>query len=69
MEVSLQILSWRECSMIAYLADGYTNKQIGEKFNLSEEDVQKYLQKMMQKKGFNHSYQLISWAYLDGVLK
>lgn len=55
--------------MIAYLADGYTNKQIGDKFKLSEDDVQKYLQKMMLKKGFNHSYQLISWAYLDGVLK
>ncbi|WP_181885007.1 response regulator transcription factor [Pontibacter diazotrophicus] len=69
MKANLQILSWRECSMIAYLADGYTNKQIGEKFNLSEDDVQEYLQKMMKKKGFNHSYQLISWAYLDGVLK
>lgn len=69
MEANLQMLSRRECSMIACLADGFTNKQIGEKFNLSEDDVQKYLQKMMQKKGFNHSYQLISWAYLDGVLK
>lgn len=69
MERKLQILSRRECTMIAYLADGFTHKQIGEKFGLSEDDVQGYLQKMMRIKGFNHSYQLISWAYLDGVLK
>ncbi|GAB3529998.1 hypothetical protein GCM10027443_10020 [Pontibacter brevis] len=69
MEGKLALLSRRECSMIACLADGFTNKQIGEKFGLSEDDVQEYLQKMMRKKGFNHSYQLISWAYLDGVLK
>lgn len=69
MEVKLQILSRRECSMIACLADGYSYKQIGERFGLSESDVQEYLLKMMRKKGFNHSYQLISWAYMDGVLK
>ncbi|MFD3003294.1 helix-turn-helix transcriptional regulator [Pontibacter toksunensis] len=69
MEGKLQKLSRRECSMIACLADGFTNKQIGERFGLSENDVQEYLHKMMQKKGFYHSYQLISWAYLDGVLK
>lgn len=55
--------------MIACLADGNTYKQIGDKFNLSEADVEKYLLKMMRQKGFNHSFQLISWAYLDGVLK
>lgn len=69
MEGKIQILSRRECSMIAYLADGYTEKQIGDKFGLSETVVQEYLVKMMRKKGFHHSYQLISWAYLDGVLK
>lgn len=69
MDKNVQILSGRECSMIACLADGYTNKQIGEKFGLSEEDVQEYLLRMMRQKGFNHSFQLISWAYLDGVLK
>ena len=69
MEGKLQILSRRECSMIACLADGFTNKQIGDKFKLSEDDVQQYLLKMMRKKGFNHSYQLITWAYMDGMLK
>lgn len=69
MDRNIAMLSRRECSMIAYLADGYSNKQIGEKFGLSEGAVQEYLSKMMHKKGFNHSYQLISWAYLDGILK
>lgn len=69
MEGKIKILSRRECSMIAFLADGYTEKQIGDKFGLSEVAVQEYLVKMMRKKGFDHSYQLISWAYLDGVLK
>lgn len=69
MDGNLQILSGRECSMIACLADGFTYQQIGEKFGLTEAVVQEYLLKMMRQKGFDHSYQLISWAYLDGVLK
>jgi DNA-binding NarL/FixJ family response regulator len=69
MENILPVLSRRECSIIAYMAEGYTNEQIGEKHGLSETDIQKYLQNMMQKKGFFHSYQLISWAYLQGILK
>jgi DNA-binding NarL/FixJ family response regulator len=50
------------------MAEGYTNKQIGEKQGISEAAVQEYLHEMMEKQGFYHSFQLISWAYREGVL-
>lgn len=55
--------------MIACLADGYTHKQIGVKLGLSETMVQQNLQDLMHKQGAQHSFELISWAYLNGFLK
>lgn len=55
--------------MIACLADGYNPKQIGEKLGLSETVVQQHLLDLMQKQGAQHSFELISWAYLNGFLK
>ena len=63
------LISRRECSIIACLADGDTNKQIGEKTGLSEAAVQQYLHNLMIKQGVRHSYELISWAYMNGFLK
>ena len=62
-------LTSKECTVIALLAEGLTNSQIGDRFSWSEEQVERCLQKMLQKLGFNHTYQLISWAYREGVLK
>lgn len=55
--------------MIAYLADGLTHEQIGKKLEWSELTVESRLEEMMRKLNMSHSYQLISWAYLEGVLK
>lgn len=66
---SLGFISRRECSLIACLADGYTDEQIGEKIGLSETAVQQNLWNLMRKQGVRHSYELISWAYMNGFLK
>ncbi len=62
------ISSW-ECSIIAYFADGYTPAQIGSKIGLSEMSVKRHLANLKQKHGLHHTYELISWAYLNGFLK
>lgn len=66
---NMGFISRRECSIIACLADGYTHEQIGAKLGLSESAVQQNLREMMRKQGVQHSYALISWAYLNGFLK
>lgn len=66
---SLDLISRQECSIIAGLAEGYTDKQIGEKTGLSETAVQQNLRNLMRKRGVRHSYELISWAYMNGFLK
>ena len=66
---NLPMLSRQDCLIIAHLAEGYTDEQIGEKFGLSPKTVQQHLKDMMRKQGATHSYELISWAYLNGFLK
>ncbi|MFD2247717.1 response regulator transcription factor [Pontibacter ruber] len=66
---NLKQLTNKECRVIALLADGLTNGQIGERFSWSENQVEQCHQKMLRKLGFSHSYQLISWAYREGILK
>ncbi|GAB3811988.1 helix-turn-helix domain-containing protein [Pontibacter rugosus] len=61
--------SEQECLIIAFMADGYTNGQISQQLSCSEPAVEKSLQHMMQKLRLAHLYQLISWAYLEGVLR
>lgn len=48
---NLGLISRRECSLIACLADGYTDEQIGEKIGLSETAVQQNLRNLMRKQG------------------
>lgn len=66
---TLGLISRQECSIIAGLAEGYTNEQIGEKVGLSETAVQQNLWNLMRKQGVRHSYELISCAYMNGFLK
>ncbi|WP_242929299.1 response regulator transcription factor [Pontibacter vulgaris] len=69
MEKNLKILSDRECEILAMLAEGCTIKQIADKLKISESTVEKHSRSMLRKKGFVHPYQLVSWAYSEGVLR
>lgn len=64
-----RLLSERECEIIMLLADGLTNRQIGEAFGVSENTVEVCLQDMLHKLNRKHPNEMITWAYLGGVLK
>lgn len=69
MNRNVRVLSERECKIIALMSEGYTNRQIAEQLSCSSPSVEKSLESMQRKLGVGHLYQLISWAYLEGVLK
>ena len=68
-DIKLKPLSNRECKVIAFLAEGYSTKQIGDKLNWSEHSVEAALLQMRNKLEVKHPFELISWAYMSGVLK
>jgi DNA-binding NarL/FixJ family response regulator len=68
MQRNLKPFTTKECKIIAFLAEGYTCEQIGEALNWSEQSVEDILSQMRQKLEVKHSYELISWAYMTGIL-
>ncbi|MCC9135096.1 response regulator transcription factor [Pontibacter silvestris] len=64
-----KLLNEQECEIIMLLADGLTNKQIGEVFGVTEKAVEVSLQNMLNKLDRKHPNEMITWAYLGGVLK
>ncbi|MBC5774745.1 response regulator transcription factor [Pontibacter sp. KCTC 32443] len=62
------ILSTRERRIIELMAEGCTAETIGNQMNLSTSEVQQRIQKMLQKQGFESTYQLISWAFREAII-
>lgn len=62
-------ISSREYKVIALLADGCTYEQIGAKLNWSEDKVSYVVMTLLNKLCAHHPFELISWAYLKGILK
>ncbi len=69
MEKNVKLLSDRECEIIALLAEGCTTTHIADRLRISEATVEKHCKSMLKKKGFGHPYQLVTWAYSEGVLR
>ena len=69
MERNVRLLSERECEILALLSEGYTYHHIAERLGITVATVEKSLQNMLRKKQFGHAYQLVSWAYREGVLR
>jgi DNA-binding NarL/FixJ family response regulator len=69
MERNLKILTDRECGILALLAEGCSTNQIAAEFNISEATVERHISSMLKKKNYVHPYQLVSWAYNEGVLR
>ncbi|MFD2512347.1 helix-turn-helix transcriptional regulator [Pontibacter locisalis] len=68
MDRNLKPFTSKECKIIAFLAEGYTYKQIGDKLKWSEHTVEDTLLQMRQKLEVKHPFELISWAYMTGIL-
>jgi two-component system response regulator DegU len=69
MERNVRLLSERECEILALLSEGYSHQDIASELKISEASVEKHLRNMLRKKQYGHTYQLVSWAYKEGVLR
>ncbi|MHC2993836.1 hypothetical protein OB13_20470 [Pontibacter sp. HJ8] len=69
MERNVRLLSERECEILALLSEGCSHQNIASELSISEASVEKHLRNMLRKKQFGHTYQLVSWAYKEGVLR
>ncbi len=61
-ESELQGLTDREKRMLALIAEGYTNRAIGEVLHLSEKTVRNHVSQLLRKLGFQRRSQAAAWA-------
>jgi DNA-binding NarL/FixJ family response regulator len=61
-ESELAGLTEREKAMLALIAEGYTNRAIGEVLHLSEKTVRNHVSQLLRKLGFQRRSQAAAWA-------
>ena len=61
-EAELHGLTDRERRMLALIAEGYTNRAIGEALHLSEKTVRNHVSQLLRKLGFQRRSQAAAWA-------
>jgi len=61
-EAELAWLTDRDRRMLVLIAEGYTNRAIGEVLHLSEKTVRNHVSKMLRKLGFERRSQAAAWA-------
>ena len=61
-ESELAGLTDRERRMLALIAEGYTNRAIGERLHLSEKTVRNHVSQLLRKLGFQRRSQAAAWA-------
>lgn len=61
-ENELAALTERERKMLALIAEGYTNRAIGEVLHLSEKTVRNHVSQLLRKLGFQRRSQAAAWA-------
>ena len=61
-ESELAGLTDREKRMLALIAEGYTNRAIGEVLHLSEKTVRNHVSQLLRKLGFQRRSQAAAWA-------
>ncbi|KAF7787973.1 two-component system, NarL family, nitrate/nitrite response regulator NarL [Pseudoalteromonas rubra] len=60
-------ITLREKEVIGYVAQGMTNKQIGDTLCISAKTVDAHRTRVMKKLGFNKSAQLVRFAIKEGI--
>ena len=55
-------LTDRERRMLTLIAEGYTNRAIGEVLHLSEKTVRNHVSQLLRKLGFQRRSQAAAWA-------
>ena len=61
-------LSRREVEIAKLVAEGLTNKEIGQRLFISERTVDNHVQHVLNKLGFNSRAQVAAWAATAGLL-
>jgi len=62
-------LTPREKDIIEFLIEGYTNKELADKFNISPHTVKALLEKIFDKLGTKNRVQLAVYALREGLFK
>jgi DNA-binding NarL/FixJ family response regulator len=62
-------LSPRERQVLQLTAEGYTSREIGERFNISSKSVETYRSRLMEKLGLNDRPALVRYALRKGLLR
>ena len=61
-------LTPREIEVLAYVADGCTNIEVGEALGISRHTVQTYLERIFAKTHIRSRGGVVAWAFRAGVL-
>jgi two-component system response regulator NreC len=62
-------LTEREREVLKLVAEGYSGTEIGERLVISPKTVDTYRERIMQKLGLRHRYELVRYALRKGMLK
>jgi non-specific serine/threonine protein kinase len=62
-----EILSPREVEVVALIANGLTNRQIGDQLVISERTADAHVARILGKLGFASRAQVAAWAVLQGI--
>jgi len=65
----LSALTEREREVLKLVAEGYSGTEIAEKLVISPKTVDTYRERIMQKLGLRHRYELVRYALRKGMLK
>jgi DNA-binding NarL/FixJ family response regulator len=68
-DVSGNNLSERETELLHLVAEGLSNKEIGEKLHISESTVKNHLRNILAKLHLKNRMQLIAYAYKNGIIR
>jgi DNA-binding NarL/FixJ family response regulator len=68
-DVSGNNLSDRETELLHLVAEGLSNKEIGEKLHISESTVKNHLRNILAKLHLKNRIQLIAYAYKNGLIR
>jgi DNA-binding NarL/FixJ family response regulator len=67
-DVSSNNLSERETELLHLVAEGLSNREIGEKLHISESTVKNHLRNILAKLHLKNRIQLIAYAYKNGLI-
>jgi DNA-binding NarL/FixJ family response regulator len=62
------VLSAREQEVVVLLASGLSNRQIGDQLVISGHTVQRHVENVLAKLGYNNRAQIAAWATAEGLI-